>query len=110
MAVRLPPPTSPTAAACVSPCACPAEAPTLSNSPHARTTVPPRCRQIATWYFPLESVQLGDENTVRTTVSDFCRVGYRGSNAQKLRETERTYQREIWGSTRARVTAAPNLL
>src|ERR1700726_3258382 len=97
MAVRLQPPTSPTAAACVSPCACPADGPTLSSSPHARGHSFPRsfgrdCRQIATWYFSLESVQLAEENTLRTTVSDVCRVGFRGSDAQKLREAERIYQ------------------
>jgi hypothetical protein len=42
--------------------------------------------------FPLESVQLAEENTVRTTVSDVCRVGFRDSDdAQKLREAGRTY-------------------
>jgi hypothetical protein len=32
---------------------------------------------------------LAEENTVRTTVSDVCRVGFRGTgDAQKLREVE----------------------
>src|SRR5204862_7666678 len=71
------------------------------------------CRQIETWYFRLESVQSGAENTVRTIGSGFCRVERRGGDAKKLRGAGRIEgfgKHKTRGSTRARVTTAANLL